>query len=228
MNRTPSKTIGIASLLLSICLGALGALGALGQATPAAQPDPLLDILSFKLVSYNNLLLQPSNANSADARDLPRTPAERVANAQRTTPRSPQERANEIGVPPGAAPTLKVISAAEWAYLTVKNTAAKPIKALTWEYAFLRMEQGQLLTQATIISQTEIKPGAKKTLRQPLPTGATRCQVISAREAAPVAGETKPFEYVCGRGFTDPSLLREKPAPVTLKRIEYADGSVWP
>ncbi len=192
----------------------------------AAPPPAPIEILSFKLVSYDNPLLQPSSSTSADARELPRTPAERVANAQRTTPRSPQERANEIGVPPGAAPAIKVISAAEWAYLTIKNTAAKPIKTLTWEYAFLRMEQGRLATQSFVISQTEIKPGAKKTIRHPLPPGATRCQVINARETNAEVG--KPFDYVCGRGFKDPSLLREKPAPVTLKRIEYLDGTVWP
>jgi hypothetical protein len=195
------------------------------QTADAALP---FEILSFKLVSYHNPLLQASSSTSADARELPRTPAERVANAQRTTNRSPQERANEVGIPPGAAPTIKVISAAEWAYLTIKNTAAKPIKTLTWEYAFLRMEQGRLATQALVITQAEIKPGAKKTLRQPLPPGATRCQVINAREANPSPGQSRPFEYVCGRGFADPSLLREKPAPVTLRRIEYADGTVWP
>ena len=214
-------------LLAALNGAAIGLTWAQAAQTSSPAPAPL-EVLSFKLVSYYNPLLQPSNATSADARELPRTPAERVANAQRTTARSPQERANEIGIPPGAAPTIKVIGTAEWAYLTIKNTAPKPIKALTWEYAFLRLEQGRLATQATVVSQIELKPGAKKTIRQPLPPGATRCQVINAREASSPTGESKPFEYVCRRGFADPSLLREKPAPVTLKQIEYADGTVWP
>lgn len=198
------------------------------QIAETAKTVPPFEILSFKLVSYYNPLLQPANTTSADARELPRTPAERVANAQRTTNRTPQERANELGIAPGAAPTIKVISAAEWAYLTIKNTAAKPIKTLTWEYAFLRLEEGRLATQALVVTQAEIKPSARKTLRQPLPPGATRCQVINVREANPSPEQSQPFEYVCGRGFANPSLLREKPAPVTLKRIEYADGTVWP
>lgn len=214
-------------ILLAALPGA--ALGlAWAQTSQTANTALPFEILSFKLISFYNPLLEASNPTSADARELPRTPAERIANAQRTTSRSPQERANEIGIAPGAAPTLKVISAAEWAYLTIKNTAAKPIKALTWEYAFLRIEQGRLATQAAVVNQIEIKPGAKKTIRQPLPPGATRCQVINAREANTPTGQSKPFEYVCGRGFADPSLLREKPAPVTLTQIEYADGTVWP
>jgi hypothetical protein len=141
--------------------------------------------------------------------------------------RPPQARANEFGIPPGAASTLKVISPAEWVYFTVRNTSAKPIKVLHWEYAFLRLEQGQLATSAAVLSQTEIKPGTKKTFRQPLPTGATRCQVINARDTATPAKESKPYEYVCGHDFADPSLLREKPAPVRIRQIVYADGSNW-
>jgi hypothetical protein len=194
----------------------------------AAASPPSLEILSFKIVSYYNPLLERSPALDADSREVPRTPAEQVSRAQRTTAPSHQERANEIGIAPGAAPNLKVISSAEWVYFTVKNTAPQPIKSLLWEYTYLRVEQGHLAIRATVSSPVEIKPGAKKTLRQQLPPGATRCQVINAREAGGTAGPHGPYEYVCGRGFTDPTLLNERLEPVVVKRIEYADGMVWP
>ena len=102
------------------------------------------EIVSFKIVSYYNPLLERSAPMDAGGRELERTPAEKVANAQRSTPRSPQERANEVGVAPGAAPRLKHVSPAEWVYFTVKNTSGKTIKSLVWEFAFLRMEQGKI------------------------------------------------------------------------------------
>jgi hypothetical protein len=181
---------------------------------------PPFEIVSFKIVSYYNPLLDRGAPMDASARETERTPAENVARNTRTTNRSPQERANEIGVPPGAAPQLKHISPAEWVYFTVKNTSEKTIQALVWEFAFLRMEQGQLVLAQTMESKVELKPGKQKTIRQPLPPGASRCKVISAQKESTQ-------EYVCGRGFADPSLLKEKPAPVGVRRIEYADGSSW-
>jgi hypothetical protein len=191
------------------------------QSLPA--PPAPLEILSFKIVSYYNPLLERSGISAA-AREAPRTPAEQVSRSQRTTNPSPQERANEVGIAPGAAPNLKVISPAEWVYFTVRNTGAKPIKTLAWEYAFLRLEQGRLATRALVVSRAEIKPDAKKTFRQPLAQGATRCQIFNARTAE----QGKPYEYVCGLGFADPALLRERLEPVVVKRIEYTDGTVWP
>ncbi len=159
VSKTNAMTLKLCQLVLLAALNGAAICLAWAQAPQPLSLVPVpIEVLSFKLVSYYNPLLQLSNPSSADARELPRTPAERVANAQRTTARSPQERANEVGIPPGA----------------------------------------------------------------------TRCQVLNARETATLTGESKLFEYVCGRGFADPSLLREKPVPVTLKRIEYKDGSVWP
>jgi hypothetical protein len=199
-----------------------------GPAATTVQSDPIpFEILGFKIISYYNPLLERSRISSADERELPRTPSEQVSNAQRTTGKSPQERANEIGVPPGAAPTIKVISPAEWVNLSLKNTSAKPIKTIVWDFAFARLEAGKLVLRYEVASQVEIKPGAKKTIRQPLPPGATRCQVINVREETTQNDKAKAFESVCGRGFNDPALLKEKQEPVSIKRIEYADGSVW-
>ena len=214
-------TVGLRKLLF--LLASAATLGLAQTDRPLAP----FEILSFKIVSYYNPLLEASAPTGADNRDLPRTPAEKVANAQRTTARSPQERANEIGVPPGAAPRIKHLSPAEWVYFTVRNTSDKAIKSLVWEFAFLRMEQGKLALWQTVTSPSEIKPNAKKTLRQPLPPGASRCKVVQVRPETAADGKATTQEYVCGRGFADPSLLKEKPEPVGVQRIEYADGTSW-
>ncbi len=190
----------------------------------SANDRPLFEIVSFKIVSYYNPLLERSAPMDAGGRELERTPAEKVAAANRTTPRTPQERANEIGIAPGAAPRLKHVSPAEWVYFTVKNTSGKAIKRIVWEFAFLRMEQGQLVLQQTVTNEVELKPDKQKTFRQPLPAGASRCKVVSVQQEN---GKVVVPEYVCGRGFADPSLLKEKPEPVAIKRIEFVDGSSW-
>lgn len=224
--------LALLQLLLNTAL--LCAVAAMSQAqtetrpaaTPAQAAPVPFEILSFKIVSFYNPLLERSGGGGADTRELPRTPAEQISNAQRG-PRSHQERANEIGVPGGAAPTIKVISPAEWVYLSLKNTSAKPIKAIVWDFAFVRLEAGKLALRYDVSSQIELKPGAQKTLKQALPPGATRCQVINVRAEAAQHGKAKSFESVCGRGFNDPSQLKEQQEPVAIKRIEYADGTVW-
>ena len=187
-----------------------------------------VEIVSFKIVSYYNPLLERSAPMDAGGRELERTPAEKVAAAQRSTPRSPQERANEIGIAPGAAPRLKHVSPAEWVYFTVKNVSRQPIKTIVWEFAFLRMEQGQLVLQQSVTNEVELKPDKQKTFRQPLPAGASRCKVVSVQQEN---GKAIVPEYVCGRGFADPSLLpsllKEKLEPASITRIEFADGSSW-
>jgi len=35
------------------------------------------------------------------------------------------------------------------------------------------------------------------------------------------------IEVVCARNFHYPPLLNLKHEPISIKRIEYADGSVW-
>ena len=87
------------------------------------------------------------------------------------------------------------------------------------------MEDGQLLLRYEATNQVELKPGGKKSLKQPLPAGASRCKIISA---AAIAGDkANAVESLCGRGINDPAQLPEKQEPVIIKRIEYADGSVW-
>lgn len=92
------------------------------------------------------------------------------------------------------------------------------IKAIAWDFAFPRREGGQTLLRYAVSSKIEINPAGKKTLKQPLPASAMKCKVVTV-------GNDKAFEAVCGQGVNDPSQFPQE--PVTIKRIEYADGSVW-
>jgi hypothetical protein len=118
-----------------------------------------------------------------------------------------------------------IIDNAQWINLELRNNGAKAIKAVDWDFAFPRYESGQLILRYDVSSKVEIKPGGKKKLKQPLPPGAQRCQIVTVSAEAERSEQEKKFEAVCGQGFHDPSQLKQE--TVTIKRIEYADGSVW-
>lgn len=111
--------------------------------------------------------------------------------------------------------------------MVLKNTDSKPVKVVEWDFAFPRYENGRLILRYDVTTKVEIKPGGKKTLKHNLPPGAKRCEVVKV-----ISDENQPenivaFEAVCGQGFHDPSLLNQKQETISIKRIEYADGSVW-
>jgi hypothetical protein len=81
-----------------------------------------------------------------------------------------------------------------------------------------------------VTTNIEIKPGGKKTLKYKLPPGAKRCEVIRVTSDENQPEKVSAFEAVCGQGFHDPSLLRQKQETVSIKRveyIEYKDGTEW-
>jgi hypothetical protein len=211
----------------SACLGVLLLAQSAVAQTPTSTPSPpAVEIVSFKITSdYYPMLDSKPSTMSADNPDFPRPPNEVIARQNRRGGFG--ERNEELKARGKPRSTLRVISQAQWVNLALKNTGAKPIKAVVWDFAFVRKEEGTLLLRYEVSSQVEIKPGSKKNLKQPLPPGATRCQVLQVSEDATQNGKAKAVETVCGRGITDPSQLPEKPEPVMLKRIEYTDGSVW-
>jgi len=88
--------------------------------------------------------------------------------------------------------------------LIIKNTSAKSIKAVEWDFLFPHCENDQSVERYDVTTRVEIKPGGKKMLKSKLPSRAGRCdipKVISAKTA-----EQERF---------------------LIKRIEYVDGSVW-
>ncbi|HEU0178792.1 MAG TPA: hypothetical protein VFV58_31395 [Blastocatellia bacterium] len=120
---------------------------------------------------------------------------------------------------------VRVTDNARLVKVVVKNTGSKPIKAVDWDFAFPRYENGRLLSRYDVTTRVEIKPGGKKTLKQILPPGAKRCDIV--RVAGRGNGSNNVIEMVCAQGFNYSSLMNQQQETVSIKRIEYVDGSVW-
>ena len=212
-------------LLISLVCVSVAVLSQSNQATD----KPVLEIINFKIGNnYNPLLDRQPSAFSAEAVEIPQTEAEklarRTAQANRanstynqSTPRgviAPEDKSSRGRLPS----TVRVIDMAEWVNISIKNLSDKAIKAIEWDFAFPRYEDNKLVLRFAVSSKADIKPGGKKTLKQPLLQGAMKCKVVTISDG-------KAFESVCSKSFQDPSQFSQE--PVSIKRIEYADGSVW-
>lgn len=224
-------------LLAVLLLGTTAVFAQVVADTPTSpsvltQGRPAVEIINFKIGNnYYPLLDQKPSIFSAEVTDIPQTEAEKVArrNAQTTrnnstynqnTPRgiiAPEDK-RERRAQGQLRSTIRVIDMAEWVNLSIKNTADKAIKAIEWDFAFPRREGDKVILRYDVSNKTDIKPGSKKTLKQPLPQGAMKCKVVAINDG-------KAFESVCSKSFQDPSQFPQD--PVSIKRIEYADGSVW-
>lgn len=208
------RSLGLVLLMATIALTL--AIATWGQTSTATPP---LAVLNFKIESDNSRMLdRKGSIFTADNPDLPATEVEKL----NPRPSRRTARADETRARGRLRSQIKVISDAQWINVKVKNTSAKPIKAVIWDFAFPRYEGKQLLLRSEVTSQIEIKPGGVKMLKYQLPTGAQRCQIVQVEAEAEKA---RTFEAVCGAGFHDPSALRQE--TVMIKRIEYADGSIW-
>ncbi len=191
-------------------------------ATTAALSKPPIEILDFKIASdYYPMLDRKSSEYTADNPDFPRTETERMAgqSARRRTRTEDSKSQGKL------RSTVKIISEANLVELTIRNTGSKTIKTVGWDFAFPRYVNEQIILRYDVTGKTEIKPGGKKTLKQSLPAGATRCKIIGVRIEDSQPDKAKIFEAVCGPGINDPSYLKQE--TVTIKRIEYNDGMVW-
>jgi hypothetical protein len=84
----------------------------------------------------------------------------------------------------------------------VENKGAKEIKAIAWEYVFFDPLDRSVISRHRFLSEVKISPGKKKkvsgfTVRRPM-------QVARSEDAS-----LQPVEQV------------------VIRRVEYADGSVW-
>ena len=232
------KSARLITLSLVIAIGAI----VVGQAQtpnnpagtgPASLEKPPVEIISHKIgIEYYPMLDRPSLTSPpmmAEIGDLPQTENERLArqrnrsNKNTAAPIAP-ENARARG---RQGSYTRVIDNAQLVQVVVKNTGSKPINVVEWDFSFPRYENGQLLSRYDVTTKVEIKSGGKKTLKHKLPPGAKRCEVVKV-----ISDENQPekiiaFEAVCGQGFHDPSLLKQKQETISIKRIEYADGSVW-
>ena len=81
----------------------------------------------------------------------------------------------------------------------LKNTGAKAIKEVSWDYVFTNPESGKEVRRFKIQSRQQISPGASETL---------------AKDISIAPGE-------------DTRPLNTARQSVQVTRIEYADGSTW-
>jgi len=166
---------------------------------------------------------------TAETSDVPQTENERLArqrnrsNKNTAAPIAPEDRRSRGRL----LSYTRVIDDAQLVQVVIKNTESKPINVIEWDFAFPRYENGQLLLRYDVTTKVEIKPGGKKTLKYKLPPGAKRCEVVKVVSDENQPEKTSAFEAVCGQGFQDPSLLSQKQETISIKRIEYADGTEW-
>lgn len=189
--------------------------------TASAQSVPF-EIVSRKIgVEYYPMLDRPSGM-AAESADPPRTMNDEITRQNRRRIRMPPDELRSRG---RLRSYTRVIDNAEQITVVLKNTAEKKTQLVAWDFAFPRYEEGKLLARFDVSTKIEIKPGGQKTLKFKLPPGAKRCEVVK------VVGEEKErvetFEAVCGQGFHDPSLLGQTQETISIKRIEYTDGTVW-
>ncbi len=203
----------------------------------AAASKPPIEVVKHKIgMDYYPMLDRPSLTTpsmSAENGDMPLSDAERAAR-QRGRNSGNQKMASAPIAPGSDARSrgrlrsyTRVIDAAEYVQVELKNSNSKAIKLVEWDFAFPRYENGQLLLRADVKTNVEIKAGGKKTLKHQLPPNAKRCEVVKVLSDENQPDKISTFEAVCGAGFHDPSLLNQKQETITIKRIEFADGSVW-
>ena len=189
----------------------------------AAQDNPPFEIVSHKIDMDNYPMLDRPSAMSAENGDTPMTANERTASQRNRRYRSAHpEEMRTLG---RLNSYVRVTDNARLVKVIVKNTGAKSIKAVEWDFAFQRYENGRLLSRYDVATKVEIKPGGQKTLKQKLPPGAKRCDIV--RVAGKGNGSNNVIEMVCAEGFNYSSLLNQQQETISIKRIEYADGSVW-
>jgi len=208
-----------------------GAAAAIGNNAP--QDKPPVEIVSHKIgLEYYPMLDRPSLTApqmTAETSDVPQTENERLArqrnrsNKNTAAPIAPEDRRSRGKL----RSYTRVIDDAQLVQVVIKNTESKPINVIEWDFAFPRYENGQLLSRYDVTTRVDVKPGGKKTLKHKLPPGAKRCEVVKVVSDENQPEKTSAFEAVCGKGFHDPSLLSQKQETISIKRIEYTDGSVW-
>lgn len=222
-------------LLVVISTISIAVIAQTQPSTPAQPEKPPVEVVRHKIgTDYYPMLDRPSLTTpsmAAENGDLPMTENERIS---RHRNRNPSNKLPSAPIAPGDTRSrgrlssfTRVIDSAEMIQVELKNSNSKAIKAVEWDFAFPRYENGQLILRYNVTTKVEIKPGGKKTLKHKLPTGAKKCEVVKVISDENQPDKVSTFEAVCGQGFHDPSLLKQKQETITIKRIEFADGSAW-
>ncbi len=229
-----------ASFVASALFAVVGSVNVQAQTTEntIAETKAPVEIVKHKIgLDYYPMLDRPSLTTpsmSAENGDMPMSEAERQA---RQRGRNSGNRGGSATVASGDTRSrgrlrsyTRVIDAAEYVQVELKNSNSKAIKFIEWDFAFPRYENGQLLLRFDVKSAVEIKAGGKKTLKHKLPPNAKKCEVVKVISDGVDSGQPEKvsvFEAVCGQGFHDPSLQNQKQETITIQRIEFVDGTVW-
>lgn len=232
----PVRSVALALVAMLVTSGALWSqtISYTAAEDKASVVKPPVEIISYKIgVEYYPMLDRPSLASqqmTAENADAPLTENEKIARQQRSrwnknvaAPIAPEDDRSRGRL----RSYTRVIDDAQLVQVVIRNTADRPIKLIQWDFAFPRYEDGQLLSRFDVTTRVEIKPGGKKTLKHKLPPGAKRCEVVKVISDEDHPEKVSAFEAVCGRGFHDPSLLKQKQETISIRRIEYSDGTAW-
>jgi hypothetical protein len=166
----------------------------------ASADKPPVEILSHKIgpESYPMLDSRSSIASpmAAENGDIPR-----LLNEPSPDQRTPEERRRQGRI---RSSTLRGANSPNLFQVVIKNTGAKSIKVVEWDFLFTHCENGQFVPRYEVTTTVNIKPGGKKTLKRVLPPVTSRCEMP--------------------RAIIDELRKQER---ISIKRIEYVDGSVW-
>lgn len=88
--------------------------------------------------------------------------------------------------------------------VVIRNTGAKAIKSIEWDFLFSHCENDKFVPRYDVTTMVNIKPGGKTTLKSEPPIITHQC--------------------VMPQALIDEIRKQER---VSIKRIEYVDGSVW-
>lgn len=203
------RTLSSCLLLLCACAGAAGAQSPAAAAPAQSPPDVEIvkhswskDRIDWEADPFGGPV-----ENFADVR-------RRIADQRRL------ERARAGGVPGEASKIEREMRSEQviksrppkppryaFSYkLSIKNTGAKTIKEIDWDYVFLDAATGQELDRREFTGVEKIGPGKTKELAFLAPTPPT--QTISVHSL----------------GKNEREGLREQ---VVVVRVLYADGTVW-
>ena len=221
---------------VTISLALLASMGAPAAANAQSVPEtvpakPPVAVISYKIArDYYPMLDRPSLTTpqmSADVQGLPPVESEQIARQRARNPRGPNPTPREDTRSRGILNSyIRVIEDAQVVQAEFRNTTDKRVKSVEWDFAFPRRENGVLLSRFDVASTVEIKPGGKKTIKYTLPAGAKKCEVIKVMRTEQ-SERVSTFEAVCGEGFNDPQLDGARHETISVRRINFADGTTW-
>ena len=158
--------------------------------------------------SWDKQFVRPDfNSNPLEPNEelIRQTRAEKAVIRQRDY--SLPNQTTEIPMPLPAGRPVPVGGRSIYLYrVTVKNTGAKQIKAIDWEFQFLHPETNEVLGSRRITSRVKLSAGKTRKLKAYLPQQPTR--VVSADEL-------------------DKKYRDQFKEQVVIHRIDYSDGTVW-